>query len=134
MLEKCLHGKTQNANESFNGTIWNRVPKANHVGLDTLCLGVYDAISHFNYGAQAAIDTLSFLGIDAGVHMANACSAVNRKRKRQSVYRATTPQKTRRKVLRHAKKKKKVRNRLKLKEPCMKLEVFKHYLNLEHDF
>ena len=23
MSEKCLHGKTQNANESFNGMIWN---------------------------------------------------------------------------------------------------------------
>lgn len=23
-LIKCLHGKTQNANESFNGVIWNR--------------------------------------------------------------------------------------------------------------
>ena len=26
MLGKCLHNKTQNANESFNGMIWNRVP------------------------------------------------------------------------------------------------------------
>ena len=26
-LEKCLHGKTQNNNESFNGTIWERIPK-----------------------------------------------------------------------------------------------------------
>ena len=28
-LEKCLHGKTHNANESFNGTIWDRIPKTN---------------------------------------------------------------------------------------------------------
>ena len=26
-LGKCLHGKTQNANESFDGTIWERIPK-----------------------------------------------------------------------------------------------------------
>jgi len=26
LLEKCLHGKTQNANESFHSTIWNRLP------------------------------------------------------------------------------------------------------------
>ena len=26
-LVKCLHGKTQNANESFNGMIWDRIPK-----------------------------------------------------------------------------------------------------------
>ena len=32
---KCLHGKTQNSNESYNGMIWNRVPKAHHVGLQT---------------------------------------------------------------------------------------------------
>ena len=34
MLAKCLHGKTQNANDSFNGMIRNRIPKANHVGLN----------------------------------------------------------------------------------------------------
>ena len=27
LLEKCLHGKTQNQNESFNGMIWQRIPK-----------------------------------------------------------------------------------------------------------
>ena len=32
LLEKCLHGKTQNANESFHGMIWNRKPKTAHVG------------------------------------------------------------------------------------------------------
>ena len=26
-FEKCLHGKTQNANESFDSTIWERIPK-----------------------------------------------------------------------------------------------------------
>ena len=25
-LPKCLDGRTQNSNESFNGMIWNRVP------------------------------------------------------------------------------------------------------------
>ncbi|GFY01766.1 uncharacterized protein TNCV_1467581 [Trichonephila clavipes] len=27
LLRKCLHGKTQNANEAFNGCLWNVVPK-----------------------------------------------------------------------------------------------------------
>ena len=36
MLKKCLHGKIQNANESFNEMIWNRVLKATHIGLDVL--------------------------------------------------------------------------------------------------
>lgn len=106
MLEKCLHGKTQNTNESFNGTIWNRVPKSNHVGLNTLCFGVYDAISHFNNGSQAALDTMNLLGINPGLYMLKACGVVNRTRKRHSVYRAMSPQKKRRTLLRHSKKRK----------------------------
>ncbi|XP_065650235.1 uncharacterized protein LOC136078392 [Hydra vulgaris] len=30
-LKKCLHGKTQNANESFHGKIWDRIPKTKYV-------------------------------------------------------------------------------------------------------
>ena len=32
LLNKCLHGKTHNANESFHGMIWKRIPKTSHVG------------------------------------------------------------------------------------------------------
>ena len=31
-LSKCLIGRSQSRNESFNGMIWNRAPKGNHVG------------------------------------------------------------------------------------------------------
>ena len=40
MLIKCLHGKTQNANECFNGMIWQRIPKIYYVGLQN-CNLVY---------------------------------------------------------------------------------------------
>ena len=30
LLSKCLHGKTQNQNESFNATIWERLPKTKY--------------------------------------------------------------------------------------------------------
>ena len=49
MLGKRPLDKIQNANESFNGMIWNHVLKAAHVGLDVLSVGVYDAIAHFNH-------------------------------------------------------------------------------------
>ena len=52
MLIKCLHGKTQNANECFNGMIWQRIPKIYYVGLQKLQFGVYDAIANFNYGKR----------------------------------------------------------------------------------
>ena len=105
MLKKCLHGKTQNANESFNGTIWNRIPKATYVGLSTLCSGVYDAVSHFNYGQKAALDTIRLLDIDPGIYMTKSCGSINKKRKRQSIYKILSPQKERRKILRHSSKK-----------------------------
>ena len=65
-LEKCLYGKTQNANESFNGIFWNRVPKATHVCLDVLYVGVYDAITHFNNDEKATLNIMELLKIDAG--------------------------------------------------------------------
>ena len=55
MLEKCFHRKTQNANESFSGMIWTRVPKGTHVGLDVLSVSIYDAIVYFNNGEKAAL-------------------------------------------------------------------------------
>ena len=36
ILQKCLHGLTQNPNESFNSTIWERAPKTVYCGLDPL--------------------------------------------------------------------------------------------------
>ena len=43
-----MHGKTQNANESFNGTIWERIPKNTFVTLPNLEFGVYDGVAHCN--------------------------------------------------------------------------------------
>ena len=91
MLKKCLHGKTQNANESFNGTIWNRIPKATHVGLSTLCSWVSDAVSHFKYGQKAALDTIRLLDIDPGICMTKSCGSW--KTKHQSIYKSLSTQK-----------------------------------------
>ena len=35
LLSRCILGLTQNQNESFNGTIWNRIPKHRLVKLNT---------------------------------------------------------------------------------------------------
>ena len=85
MLKKCLDGKTQNANESLSATIWNRIPKATHIGLSTLCSGVYDAVIHFNYGQKAALDTIRLVDIDPGISMTKSCGNINKKRNHQSI-------------------------------------------------
>ena len=99
------HGKTQNSNESFNGMIWNRVPKATHVGWNALSLGIYDAIAHFNIGEKAALDITELLKIHPGYYMTKCCRSVNIRRKRSFIYRMSEPQKKRRKVQRHSIKK-----------------------------
>ena len=47
-LMKCLHNKTLNAYESFNGMIWERIPKFHYLELQKQELGVYDAIAIVN--------------------------------------------------------------------------------------
>ena len=66
-LSKCLLGRTYNANESFNGMIWNRLPKANHVGTDGL--GVYDVIAQINDGAVASLEIFKDMNMEPGDHM-----------------------------------------------------------------
>ena len=101
ILSKCLHGKTQNANESFNAMVWNRIPKAYHVGLNKLTLGVYDAIAHFNYGEKATLDVLKSLNVVPGVYTTRTCDTINRERKRSAAYHMTEVAKKRRKIIRH---------------------------------
>lgn len=68
LLSKCLHGKTQNPNESFNSVVWCRVPKNVYVGYDTLLMGVLDAILTFNEGNSGRVKVLQCLGLDPGVN------------------------------------------------------------------
>ena len=110
--------------------IWNRVPKATHVGLDALSVGVYDAIADFNNGEKAALDIMDLLKIDPGYCMTKSCRSVNMRRKRSSIYRMSEPQKKGRKVLRHSKKKQNKTNTLKLTESHMKREAFKTQLTV----
>jgi hypothetical protein len=66
LLSKCLHGKTQNPNECFNSTIWKRVPKKTFVGLETMQIGVEDAVVVFNDGNMGRVKILEALGMKPG--------------------------------------------------------------------
>ena len=80
LLEKCLHGKTQNQNEAFNGMVWNRIPKSTYVGADQFNLGVYDAVANFNIGRKASLKVLEKLGCKDGKYTVNGCRNSNEKR------------------------------------------------------
>ncbi|GFT52517.1 uncharacterized protein TNCV_14811 [Trichonephila clavipes] len=51
LLKKCLHGGTQNPNESVNNVIWSRVPKKIFVQLEVLSL-----VSVTNRGCKVQLD------------------------------------------------------------------------------
>ena len=51
LLEKCLHGSTQNNNECIIGDTWKRIPKDVLVGRIVLEIGVRSVVFSFNGGA-----------------------------------------------------------------------------------
>ena len=52
LLLKCLHGQTQNANESLNNMVWLKCPKRFFGKRSTLEIGVNAALLDFNEGAN----------------------------------------------------------------------------------
>lgn len=68
LLKRCLHGKTQNVNESFNNLLWTRIPKSVFVGMKTLQLGTYDTVITFNNGCSGRLRVLEKLGVILGKH------------------------------------------------------------------
>ncbi|EDO36497.1 predicted protein [Nematostella vectensis] len=106
LLEKCLHGKTQNQNKSLNAMIWQRVPKDVYVSRDILELGLYDAVCHFNLGYSSVLRLLEALKIPAGKYTEAGCGLEDTSRVRLAEYKSKEASKTRRKVLRGKRKKK----------------------------
>lgn len=72
LLKKCLHGRTQNSNESFNSVVWSKVPKNVFVRLNTLKLGVHDAVLSFNDGFKSKLGIYKKLGLTLCRKSANA--------------------------------------------------------------
>ena len=68
LLKKCLHGQTQNNNESLNGLIWKKCPKDVYVGRTTLEMGVDSAVINFNAGSSRIIDVMKEYGIQDGYY------------------------------------------------------------------
>ena len=104
LLKRCLHGKTQNANESLNGLIWQRCPKAMICGRKTVEIAAASAVIHFNDGPAAMNSVLSRLGISKCFYCTIGYEKKERKRKRSIEVKNTDKSKQRRKQLRALKK------------------------------
>ena len=100
LLQKCLHGKTQNQNESFNAMIWERLPKTKYNSLIQLELATFDAVAHFNFGHKATVLIYEKLNMIPGKYTLSGCTDLNRKRISHASYKGKAVVKRRRTLLR----------------------------------
>lgn len=80
LLEKCLKGRTQNVNESFNNVVWSYVPKKVFVQLPTLKFGVYEAVTNFNDGNIGKCKVMQQIGIRPGANFVKIMKMLDERR------------------------------------------------------
>ena len=68
LLQRCLHGGTQNSNESFHHLIWERCPKTTFCGREHLELAVADAAVVYNCVEVKRLDIFRQLNIQPGYY------------------------------------------------------------------
>ena len=107
LLRKCLQGKTQNQNESFNGLIWRRTAKDRFVKMTTFELALYDVVAHFNIGNLATLLIFDKVNIERGYCTTLGCITENNCRIQYAKRQSSDSAKTRRRYLRGQKKRSK---------------------------
>ena len=90
LLNSCLLGATQNANESLHSLIWAKCPKHNFAGYKRVYIATALAVGEFNAGSVTTRQLLSEIGCRVNsVNVKMGC-----KRDRQRIARAEEAQKT----------------------------------------
>lgn len=84
LLKKCLHGRTQNVNESYNSVLWSRIPKINFVGISTLQFGTFDSIITYNEGNRGRIKVIKSFGLQPGPNCINILTEIDTTRVRKA--------------------------------------------------
>ena len=85
--------------------IWNRIPKNILVGFDVLQFGVYDAVAHFNIGAEAAVEIFKEVNLDPGEYFLTGMRKINKERIAKADFKGTEVNIKKRKMLQGLKKK-----------------------------
>ncbi|CAK9814870.1 hypothetical protein ANTQUA_LOCUS8255, partial [Anthophora quadrimaculata] len=80
LLERCLGGHTQNANESFNSTVWRLAPKHLHSGLKIIETAAYLAADLFNEGYASILQVMYALELQIGSAAKNFADNSDQKR------------------------------------------------------
>lgn len=98
LLVRCLGGHTQNANESFNATIWRLVPKHLHSGLKIVEIAAFIAAGIFNEGYTAILQMMAELQVTIGSHSKRYAEEVDDRRLRRQERRSSLSTKEARKA------------------------------------
>ena len=94
LLCKCLHGQTQNNNESINNVIWKYCPKEVFVSRPVVSDAAHFAVAVFNDGNDAFVKLFEQLGLSGGftvrsTHSSDTTRLYHTKRKSSDRYKIT---------------------------------------------
>lgn len=67
LLRRCQNGYRQNVNESFNNLIWIRCPKTIYRSIDSIKVGMLDAVICMNDNYSARLKVLEHLKLDYSI-------------------------------------------------------------------
>lgn len=83
LLERCVSGKTQNANEALHGVIWTKCPKTTFASRNKLEMEVCAAICQYNCGYNQTMPVLQrAIGLSPGQHTQKRAKAFDESRLR----------------------------------------------------
>ena len=100
LLKKCMHGQTQNNNESINQVIWKRCPKDTYVGRNVVEMAVSSAVISFNYGKRGLFDIYERCNLEVGSYTDLYCYLEDASKVIRENARSSTVKRKRRKTLR----------------------------------
>ena len=78
LLSRVVHGKTQNANECFNSTVWNLLSKNGFANRPLVELAVYMAVCQYNEGQLSTLEVLTDLHFPVGKETAQRCKSMDK--------------------------------------------------------
>jgi hypothetical protein len=85
LLQRCVSGNTQNANECLHSLIWSRCSKENFASRKRVQFAVTVAAGEFNFGSGSSQNIARFYGFNAGANMTRLGNVRLQKRLRNSL-------------------------------------------------
>lgn len=89
LLERCLGGFTQNANESYNATLWQLAPKIINSGMSIVDIAASIAAANFNDGLYAIMQIMQVMQLQIGPDCYNFCVKADTQRVQRAEGRLT---------------------------------------------